>query len=745
MTSRALFYKGMIEDLRHRIWMIALSCLASFMALPVFYLLLKQDWDRRVGNWYPEIGWDMLEYKAESVAEFYKYYMTISSGVVLGVGALIVGIFGFRYVFSKKMVDLYHSIPITRKQLFFIHYANGFFIWFVPMIIGSAICAVLSLVFIGDFVAWIGTLGTLAVTLINLVLAFLLIYHLAMVAVMLSGNILNTLVSGTIMSFVVLAIYGMFEVFASTYFDTYYSFFDTNLSKVIWASPIPGAVYQLVMRCDVVKAFPCVMNILMVVFLFALSFVIYLRRPSELAEQGIKIKPIQIIFKTAVTILAGMAGWMFFGLLTDTDSIGWTVFGMILASVLAYGILDIMFNMDFKAFFKHKIQLAMTTVAGVLIGFTFMFDWTGFDTYVPDKNQIADMGICIGTLAIGGSFNNYDDGAYTIEERIKHMEYTDADVIYAFLDEVTKRESRYPKDGNSATAYVRVTEKSGKTYYRHYEVWESDEELVLPILRDESYVKANVLVPEDIMDYIVLDGGDLGEVRLENLYDCWYINEKEHAEEIIKAYNADMLANPDIYIYQEEEVFAKAYFRCYGDNHFNFRLDLYESMENVISVLKKYGYDNMLVEAVPGNVSKVEINAYLYDTNNLKNYFGLEETEDAETLKEPAAVITQGGAVDTGYEMTYVTEIADTKPAVQEAYREYNYHASFEDKDDIAKILDIATYHRPNNRSIFGPKYTNCDVVIWLKNGENFYVQLKKGVLPEAFLDDFVKEEILYD
>ena len=51
MTSRALFYKGMIEDLRHRIWMIALSCLASFMAFPVVYLLAKQEWDRRLGNW----------------------------------------------------------------------------------------------------------------------------------------------------------------------------------------------------------------------------------------------------------------------------------------------------------------------------------------------------------------------------------------------------------------------------------------------------------------------------------------------------------------------------------------------------------------------------------------------------------------------------------------------------------------------------------------------------------------------
>ena len=734
MTSRALFYKGMIEDLRHRIWMIALSCLASFMAFPVVYLLAKQDWDRRLRNWYPEIGWDMLGYKAESIEEFFNYYMTIGGGIVLGVGALIVGIFGFRYVFSKKMVDLYHSIPITRKQLFFIHYVNGFLIWFLPMLIGSAICAVMSFAFIGDFVTWMSTLDTLAITIANLVLAFLLIYHLAMVAVMLSGNILNTLVSGTIMSFVVLAIYSMYEGFASAYFDTYYSFWGENLPKVIWANPIPGAIYQLVMRCEGMQVFPGVMNVLMAVLLLVLAFVLYLRRPSELAEQGIKIKPVQIIFKTSVTVLAGMAGWMFFGLLTDTDSVGWTVFGTILASVLAYGILDIIFNMDFKAFFKNKIQLALTTIAGILIGFTFMFDWTGFDTYVPDKEQIADMGISISSLTLGGSSNR----AYTVAERIKDMEYTDAEVIYTFLDTVADRERRYPLDGNSATAYVRVTEKSGRTYYRVYEVWEADEELVLPILRDASYVETNFQVPEELMDEMVLDGGNLGELTLENTFEHWYINDKEHAEELMKAYNADVLANPDLLIYQDDEIFTKVYYYYYGNNYYNLRLDLYESMENVISVLKKYGYENAMAENTPKEIAKVEMDAYLYDTNNLKVFFGLEEeTQTSESTKEPAAVIEQGGSVEV---VTYTVEVEKA-----EAYKEYNYHATFEKEEDIAEILDIVTYHRPNTRSIFGPKYTNCDVVIWMENGDNYYVQLKKGVLPEKFIDAFKKTEMLYD
>ena len=736
MTSRALFCKGMMEDLRHRIWMIALSCLASFMAFPVLYLLVKQDWDRRIWNWYPEIGWDILNYKAESIEEFFNYYMTVSGGVVLGVGALIVGIFGFRHVFSKKMVDLYHSVPIKRKKLFFIHYVNGFIIWFVPMVLASVVCAVMSWAFIGDFVTWMSTLDTLVITIANLVLAFLLIYHLAISAVMLSGNILNTLVSGTIMGFVVLGIYCMMEVFAGTYFDTYYSFFEQKWLNVIWANPIPGAIYQLVMRCEGMQVFPCVMNILMVVLLLVLAFVLYLHRPSELAEQGIKIKPVQIVFKTAVTILAGMGGWMFFGLLTDTDSVGWTVFGTILASVLAYGILDIIFNMDFKAFFKNKIQLILTTVAGILIGFTFMFDWTGFDSYVPDKDKIADMGISISTLTLGGNLNNYEDGAYTVEERIKRMEYTDTDVIYSFLNTMVSREE-HPTDGSITATYVRVTEKSGKTYYRIYKVWESDIDLVLPILRDESYVKANFLVPENIMDDIELDGKE-GEVALENIFGEEYIRDKEQAKELIKAYNSDVLANPDILIFQKDEVMGQAYYRHYGTKYYNFRMDLYESMDNVNAVLKKYGYDNKLLDITAEDVAKIELNAYLSNTNNLKAFFGLEEnSEKVEEANTVSAAINQIGDVYYDVEMVKTEEIT--------VYKENIYRATFDQKEDITELLDIITYHRPNTRSLFAPDYTNCDVVIKMKNGKDFYLNLKKGLLPEKFLDDFVKNEILYD
>lgn len=728
MTSRALFYKGMLQDLRHRIWTIALSCLGSFMAMPVFYLLMKQEWDRRIEYWYPESNWTVDEYKIEAVIKFFEQYMTVTCGIILVVGALIVGIFGFRYVFSKKMVDLYHSIPITRKQLFFIHYVNGFNIWFLPMALGALICALMELSFIGNFGLWLSTLPSLLVTIGNLVLAFLLIYHLAIVAVMLSGNILNTLINGTIMSFMVLALYSMFEVFANTYFSTFYSFYGKNVLNLFWTSPIGGAIYQLVMRCTEWNGFSFIMNMVMAVVLLAAGFVLYMVRPSELAEQGMKIKWVQVIFKTAVTILAGMAGWIFFGYLTDTESIGWLLFGMIFGSVLAYGILDIIFQMDFKAFFKHKLQMVLTTLAGVLIGFTFLFDWTGFDTYVPAQDNIADMGIYINSLGYYGHYDAFE-GCLSVENRIKEMKYTDVDVIYSFLANAADRGDQYPTNGRSCDTYVRVTEKSGKTYYRRYRVWEEDAELLLPILRDESYIKANVQMPQVIIDNIQVDEKN-GFVSLENINNSNNIVDKEQAQEILRAYNEDLLENPDAYIFQEEEVFAQMNFRLYGENYYYMHLDFYESMEHVKAVLKKYGYDEFLDNVKTENIENIKLMVWTDKEQSLEGVFGI--GEEAKTNSEPVTIVDE------------VTIPGAVEISEDNGYQEFLFSARFDKQDDIKELLDVITCITPDNRSVFGPEYCGADVILTYVNGSSRYVSIKKGVLPEKFLHDFEPAEEYY-
>lgn len=731
MTSRVSFYKVMIEDLRHKIWMIALSCLGSFLAMPVAYLLVERTWNSRIEyllhnpDAYTRAANNIADYKIASVREFFTGILPATGGIILIAGALIVGILGFRYVFSKKMIDQYHSIPITRRQLFLVHYVNGFLIWFVPMLLGAAFCAVMSGLFIQDFLAWMGVLGTLGMVIGSFVLAFLLVYHVALVAVMLSGNIINTLVSGTILSCFAVAAYAMLEGFAGVYFETYYTFFDTNIFKVLWASPLPAAIYQLCIPGigdDISKATLLLhmsMSVALVILMWIAAFVLYLRRPSELSEQGMKIKFVQIVFKTAVTILAGMTGWILFDSLTGQT--GWMIFGAVLAGILVYGVMDIIFQMDFKAFAAHKIQMAATVAAAILVGFTFSEDLLGYDSYLPDKAEIADMGIYISGVGQNMNYSAFGD-AFEIKNRIANMEYEDADVIYAFLDTMAERGAGgewYPENGSSTIAYVKITKTDGKTYYRKYRVWETDKELLKPVVLDKSYLESNVLIPDKVIDEMKLD--ESGTFRLYRASGEQEIDDAEAVQRLIRAYNEDFRKNPGAYLFNEDEVLANVDCWDYADDsYFSLYFDLYESMEGVKQVLSEYQYGAFLEKPEAGDLNAVIIEAYCYDTeDNLNEIFGTGgDIVQTDGFKAEAAAESYYGTTD-------------------KYSGDFHYQATITEPEDMQTILDIVSYCTPGNGNIWGEAFADCSVILEGKNGENIYVSMKKGALPEEFLQEF--------
>lgn len=739
MTSRVSFYKVMIQDLRHRIWMIALSCLGSFLAMPVFYLLISKDWNNyieRMSQNYSYSLWDLREYRIESMQLFYQNYLPITCGIILGVGAIIVGIFGFRHVFSKKMVDQYHSIPIKRRDLFLANYLNGFLIWFVPMVIGGVCCAVLSGFFIGNFVDWmVYVIKPLGLTIVNLIIAFLLIYHVAIVAVMMSGNILNTLVNGAIINFVIILLYCMVEAFSGIYFETYYSFFEQNVRNVLWTSPICSAVFQLYMYAmEEMLVFPIVMNIVMILAMFVIGFWLYLRRPSELAEQGMKIKAAQIVFKSATTVLAGMAGWAIFYLLTE--SFAWQIFGTVLVGVLCYGILDIIFHMDFKAFFAHKLQLCGTVVVSILVGCLFFFDWIGYDAYMPEKDDIAEMGIYVQGVGITNTSDAYG-GVFTKENRINRMSYKDSEVIYNLLEELTGRGTQFPAEGYNSMVYVRIQEDNGKTYYRQYRLWESDEELIVPVLRDESYIKTNVQIPQVIIDDVEIDD-ESKNVEIENFDEYWYSDSEDFVKELLTAYNEDMLENPDLFIYQDDEVLFNLYYSGYSE-YIYMRPDFYASMERVKAVLEEYGYEDVMDKIEVNEVKSITIDVHVdkYNDQTLEKVFGLvDESEQASALKvQEEKVVIQEAAAEI-----YTTDDYYKSTVIAERYEEYYYSATITEAQDIWELLQVISVNTPNYRTLFRSDYCNADVVLNLKNGRTYYVHIKEGRLPEKFLDYFEKK-----
>ena len=748
MTSRHLFFKAMREDLRHKLWMIGLSSLGSFLVLPVAWLLAVSD--RIYGCW------PSTEYPPYVMTDMFHNGLLIGSGFIAIAGAVIVGLFGFRFVFHKNMIDTYHSIPVKRRTLYGVCWLNGILIWLVPFLTCLLVTLGMATVYLMGTPSrrWIPAMWAEAgANFLILAVAFLLVYHLVLTAVMVSGNVWNTLVSMVILGLGVVSIYGLGLVFFGYYIDTFYSAV-LNPEPAFYGSPLLSAVL-LIYRKGMVDAFgaslfviwrPLLINFCIMAFLGILSWRLYMRRASELAEQGIRNKVFSAVLKFLVGLAGGMGGWMLFYLMVDHE--GWGVFGLVLVGVLAFGVMDVSFSMEFKAFFAHKLQMVLTVVCALAVCFCFYLDAFGYDAYLPDKEDIAE-------IAIYDSFFTNTSYYYDYEnEVLENLHIQDVDAAYAYLERVTDREkgiepalingnSRYDIRSIQRLA-TRVTLKNGRTYYRSYTITNYDLDVLWPLLSDEEYLEWNYVVHQNqaesfdsIRRYCYGKSSAWSEISGDTI---WAIAE---------AYNRDLLDNPETVLLNRGKLLVSLelnhsnYDSSYLDNYWirNQRLEIYESMENTIAALEQLGYGNWVEQTDSSEISEIQFSIGNYNNgsfhsvqdlmNAVRNFYGVyEESNGTETTDK----ITPGQEYGQGYtgEST-ATSVVDIP-----VYNNNNY-LSITSEAEICELMPLLNRQMPQHiLSVFHKGYVQVNVVVDGQEESVTYF-IRKGDLPEKYILRFAE------
>ena len=130
MTSRRLFFKVMREDMRHRVGMVVLSVLESFLLLPVAWLIFTNQLGGSV-QIHGEESWGLIQ----DIFVFFDGYLMLTGRLIAVSSVLTAGLGGFRFLFHKNMVDTYHSMPVSRDVLYGACYVNGILVWFVPFFV----------------------------------------------------------------------------------------------------------------------------------------------------------------------------------------------------------------------------------------------------------------------------------------------------------------------------------------------------------------------------------------------------------------------------------------------------------------------------------------------------------------------------------------------------------------------------------------------------------------------------------
>ncbi|NLG04954.1 MAG: hypothetical protein GX567_14150, partial [Clostridia bacterium] len=385
MTSKALFFKLMKEDFKKKIWIIVLGLIVSLFVNPIRVLMHIEN--TLVTN-------PLVDHKVMTDIIFYDLLpYNVGMSVVPAVIAFLLAIVGFSYLFNKKKVDLYHSLPIKRERLFLIIYLNGIISFLIVSVITSF---VLILAIMSKGYLTVNILSTIGSILIATIIYFLLFYHVAIVAVMLTGNIITAALGSG-----VLYLYGwLMQDLLQNYFNQcFVSSYRINTDIIDYIpiiSPVSSLIQWISIYNDVAdinggKLTLCLINALIQgVIALIVAIILYKKRESEVAGKAMAFKFAQPVIKVLLMLMLTLMGGLYCSLFARNgyNSLFWYWFGFIVAAILSHCIIEIIYHADFKACFQRKLQSCVIIAAAALIGSCFQYDLLGYDRYLPDENQV---------------------------------------------------------------------------------------------------------------------------------------------------------------------------------------------------------------------------------------------------------------------------------------------------------------------------------------------------------------------
>ena len=721
-TASPSLWKLIRENLRHNSVLTILSVLANFIASPVVFIFCTTDITREsvALRYSQDTSREMIsQIITGSLVRYLESAYMILHVCVLTAGAVLVAIVAFRYLFHRRMVDLYHSVPVSRTRQFLSQWITGFLIWFVPFLTGSLFILIAGCARIGT----VDYMGIFALCWLKLVLlltlCFLIVYHVSLVGVMLSGNALNALINICFCGLFIGVAYLISLVYCANFFDTFMETGNNLLYSIIASlSPLAAPIFicyayaEELLLTDWIAILPGSMIICGLNFIMAL--LLYKKRSSESAERGLDHKYFRIVFRFLISTLLGLSLAVFFSLLAKSASyhqMPWILFGGIFGSILSFCTMNIIYHANFKEITSHKLQMAFSAILVCLISACFRYDVFGYDTYVPSEKTIRGCSVISFQLIDDAYWFQPDgNGSYTQVDDLSGIYpsgtiSTDAKAIHEMLSALTEREKNADYLCN---LYVRVDTCFG-SYYRRYEVCQADVDALTPIIHTEVFKEhyypastGKLTLPSSIRIY----GIDNSE--------C-YLVEKEKISELYRAYQEDFdeifEANEWTYFLRFPELYTMDFLYNEGNSHSQFTLKLSDNFQRTTSLLKEWLPEGIWTEDEI-TVSELSISMNLYE-DTPEEYLGLVERV----------------------------------PGKADAFTETNcrtYRLHITDPEDLASLRPYLHFTRSGN-----PPYPDCVFIGYASTTFNKYddyrCYIDLGTMPEKIAKQIEEVDYLSD
>ena len=302
MTSKSSFLANLRENNKRRLWVWVISALVFMLAFPILISIMISQ--IKTGSAYlkesfgAEIADKILHERLLDAMRGQLGFSVKMAGA--GILAVISGIQGFSYLYSRKKMDFYMGVPVRRSKRFLIIWLNGILLYAVPSFLGLLIEMLIAA---GNgamdvTVAYSALCGSL----VNLAF-YLGIYHISLLAVMLTGNVIITccgILVFFLYEFVVRWVLVGYQSFFFRYFDYYNTRTEPFFSPFTAYSTL-STVFAFENRIDP-KSFAGLL--LFAALTGAAAYLCYWKRPAETAGRAMTFDVTKPVIKILLTIPA---------------------------------------------------------------------------------------------------------------------------------------------------------------------------------------------------------------------------------------------------------------------------------------------------------------------------------------------------------------------------------------------------------------------------------------------------------
>ena len=676
MTSKSLFFKLMKEDFKTRVWTLAISILIFFFSLIVATAMMISFnlYNSSTYNYSDDLAMNFMSYIGINNPFF---------GIIFIVLSLVMAMSGFSYLYSKKKVDLYHSLPVKREVLYFIKIINGILIVLIPFIICEIVASLLILANTGEIIVITSALWSIA----EWTLLFIMSYFLTVFSIMLTGNMLIGILVCGFFSFYFPLISLVLKGYQSTFFDTYYT------SGFIIENVLPNmSSFMLMFNIFELKWLTRIIIVILasIVFLF-INLFLYKKRASEAAGKSVSFTVIKLPIKSMMVIFMSILMYLL-GYEVMNDSIGWGLFGLIVSGVITHCVMEIIYNQDFKKIFAKKIELLVLIIISIFIAAAFQFDIFGYDSYIPSASQIKSTAV-ISNLLESNSEQYYNkveisDGYYNdsfvdvdyasdskIEaDLIKKMDIQNKDAVLELARQgIEAAKYDLEPQGDFDRVLISYKLKNGRTVGRVYYVdLDQSTSGLSSVYADESYKKSSYPILSENPENIV--SVDFNGIMDNDTHIVFHDDELK--KKFVETYKKELM-NLDYETKLKSYPFASIRF----NNDF---------MEGA---LRKYAGFNYTSDSTTAVNSKWE-NVYANSLESVGFYpIYPEFNETLDLLKEMGVEITYKfpaeyvDSIDVSYHDWENIKLDDYNEEI-ESYSSETTPKTFTDKKDIEEILD---------------------------------------------------------